>query len=131
MRLERGGRHPVGCGEESEHEGAEDGSADDFFKLLLHDGTCLGVELGKHNLFPHDEYGFVFVVLEIFVEVRGVFLGSGAVVVPLHGCGFCMAVLVDDGIDGLLGHGGTCLGKSGLGCGIRQRMLTCKQMRGD
>ena len=28
-------------------------------------------------------------------------------------------------------HDGTCLGKSGLGCGKRQRMLTCKQMRGD
>ena len=40
--LERGGRHPGGCGEEGEHEGAEDGSADDLFKLLLHDGTCLG-----------------------------------------------------------------------------------------
>ena len=60
--LERGGRHPVGCGEEGEHEGAEDGCADDFFELLLgHDGTCLGVELGKHGLLPHLEDGLVFV----------------------------------------------------------------------
>lgn len=26
-----------------------------------HDGTCLGVELGKHGLFPHLEDGLVFV----------------------------------------------------------------------
>lgn len=38
--LERGGRHPTGGREGGEHEGAEDGSADDFFQLLFHDGTC-------------------------------------------------------------------------------------------
>jgi len=45
--LERGGRHPTGGGEEGEHQGAKDGSADDFFKLLLHDGTCLGLGCGE------------------------------------------------------------------------------------
>lgn len=96
-----------------------------------HDGTCLGVELGKHGLFPHLEDGLVFVGVQEFVEVSGVPLGRCAAVAPLHEYGGVVVIQVGDDVDYLLGHDGTCLGKAGLAAGKRQRMLTCKQMRGD
>lgn len=79
------------------------------------------MKLGKHDLFPHLEDEVVFVTSDravgVPVEVRCVLLGGGAVAVVSKQTIYLVVNNYDFDHPIYMEMYGTCLGKSGLGCG--------------